>query len=266
MVGWLVERHIHIVLRLGLSISHPANGIREGNMFNLESLLHGCGMQIAQPLIVIVSVVVGLSALLYGYRLFRLFVFLAGFALGTGIACFFTDTPTAVAAGLVSGTICCVLWYLGVFALGASLGAIVALAAGLGDSTAVVIVAVMFGFIAIAIRKLMIVVSTSYFGATLLVGAITPIMGCRDMIAQLVMSLVVAIVGVICQYIVTSGKGYVSEASPASPHSNSKATKNEGLASCGQQESKSDAMICDVPSNEVNEVAWDENKPDSQAI
>lgn len=220
----------------------------------------------AQPLIVIISLVVGLSALLYGYRLFRLFVFLAGFALGTGIAFFFTDTPTAIAVGVVTGAICCVLWYLGVFVLGASLGAIVALAAGLGDSTAVVMVAVIFGFIAIAIRKLMIVVSTSYFGATLLVGTITPIMGCRDMIAQLVMSLVVAIVVVICQYSVTSGKGYVSEASSASPHSNSKTTKNEELDSSGLQESKSDAMICDVPINKGNGAAWNENKPDSQAI
>ena len=189
-------------------------------MFTLESLLHGYGMQIAQPLIMIISVVVGLSALLYGYRLFRLFVFLSGFALGTGIACFFTDTPTAVAAGLVTGVICCVLWYLGVFVLGASLGAIVALAVGLGDSTAVAIVAAIFGFIAIAIRKLMIVISTSYFGATLLVGAIAPIIGCHDMIVQLVMSLVITIIGIICQYSVTSGKGYVSKTSSASPHSN----------------------------------------------
>lgn len=235
-------------------------------MFTLESLLHGSGMQIAQPLIVIISVVVGLLALQYGYRLFRLFVFLAGFALGTGIACLFTDTSTAVAVGVVTGAICCVLWYLGVFALGASLGAIVALAAGLGDSTAVVIVAVIFGFIAIVFRKLMIVVSTSYFGATLLVGSIAPIMGYRNMIAQLVMSLVVTIVGVICQYSVTSGKGYVSKASSASPHSNSKATKNDELASSGSQESKSDAMICDVTSNKGNGAAWNQNKPDSQAI
>ncbi len=266
MVGWLVERLIHNVLRLGLSISHPANGIMGGNMFTLESLLHECGMQIAQPLIVIISVVVGLPALLYGYRLFRLFVFLSGFALGTGIACFFTDTPTAVAVGLVTGTICCVLWYLGVFVLGALLGAIVALAAGFGDSTAVVIVAVIFGFIAIAIRKLMIVISTSYFGATLLVGAITPIMGCRDMVAQLAMSLVLTVVGVICQYSVTSGKSNVPRTSSASPHSNSKTTETAELTSSKPQESKSDARICDVPSNKGNGASCDENKPDSQTI
>lgn len=204
-------------------------------MFTLESLLHGCGIQIAQPFFVVISVIVGLSALLYGYRLFRLFVFLVGFALGIGIACFFTDTPTAVAIGLVTGALCCVLWYLGVFVLGAALGVIVALATGLGDSTVVVIVAVIFGFLAIAIRKLMIVVSTSYFGANLLVGAVAPTVGCRDMIVQLFLSLIVAIIGVICQYTVTSGRSNVPNTSSASSYSDAETTKNEELASGGHR-------------------------------
>lgn len=199
-------------------------------MFTLESLLSG--MHIAQPILVCISVLVGLSALLYGYRLFRLFVFLVGFALGISIAGFFADTSMALVIGLFAGCICCALWYLGVFVLGAALGAVVALAIGFHDSVSVSVIAIICGFLAIAIRKLMIVISTSYFGASLLVGGIAPVVGLRDVIVQLVISLVITVVGVCSQYNMMSGKSKTPESSTTPPSSDAEVT-NENISASG---------------------------------
>lgn len=199
-------------------------------MFTLESLLRESGMQIAQPILVGISAIAGLLSLLYGYRLVRLFVFLVGLALGSCIAGFFTDTPTALLIGLFVGATCCVLWYLGVFAIGAALGMVVAFVMGLHDSVYISVAALIFGSLAIAIRKLMIIISTSYFGASLMVGGVAPVLGLHDMIIQLFISLVVTIVGIICQYSVTDGKGKVPEASSVSSSSSIELKQNDEFA------------------------------------
>lgn len=201
-------------------------------MFTIESLLRGSGMQIPQTILVVISTIVGLSALLYGYRLVRLFVFLVGFALGVTIAGFFTDTPTALLIGLFAGAICCALWYLGVFVIGAALGAIVAIVVGFQDTVMVSAVAIVFGFLAISIRKLMIIIATSYFGAILLVGGVSTV--------QFVVSVFVAAVGVACQYTVTCGKGKEVESSSSSSSSDAE-VKNDGGDLDRLQEPKPDA-------------------------
>ena len=206
-------------------------------MFTIESLLRGSGMQIAQPILVAISAIIGLSALLYGYRLVRLFVFLVGFALGVTIAGFFTDTPTALLIGLFAGAICCAWWYLGVFVIGAALGAMVAIVVGFQDTVMVSAVAIIFGLLAIAIRKLMIIISTACFGACLLVGAIAPTLGLRDMAVQSVLSLAVTLIGVTCQYSVTCGKGKEAESSSSSSSSDTE-VKNDEVNSDRLQEPK----------------------------
>lgn len=185
-------------------------------MITLETLLSENGLHVAQPAVIAISVVVGLAALLYGYRLFKLFVFLAGFAIGMSVGQLFTNTPVAILIGLVVGALCYVLWFIGVFLLGAAVGVIVAFSIGLRDSVAVAVVAVACGCLAVAIRKLMIIIYTSYFGAGLLIGATAPALGLHDMTAQVVLSLLVAVVGVVCQYKFTAGKGRPPAAPAAS--------------------------------------------------
>ena len=107
--------------------------------------------------------------------------------------------------------------------IGAALGAMVAVAIGLSDSIAVVSVAVIFGFLAIAIRKLMIIISTSYFGASLLVGGIDPV--------QSVIAVFIAAVGVACQYTMTSGKGKPKDTADISSASDGRGKENDSSAS-----------------------------------
>ena len=52
-------------------------------MINLESLLSGFAGNLNPAVAGSISVVIGLLALLFGYRLFRAYLFVVGFAVGT---------------------------------------------------------------------------------------------------------------------------------------------------------------------------------------
>lgn len=169
-------------------------------------------MNLPMALVSVVSIAIGLCSLLWGYRLFRLFVFLTGFIVGTIIINTFQELPIALLGGLLVGAICCVLWYLGVFLLGAAFGAVVAWALGIHEQMFVLVMAVIFGCLAIAIRKFMIIVSTSWQGATLIVGSTLQLLNSNGVnvdnqkIVELAVSVLLAVVGIVCQYTVTSGK------------------------------------------------------------
>ena len=184
-----------------------SNTVRKGKaMVDLQSVLENAGVTVAPTVVCAVSTVIGLVALLYGYRLFKLFVFLAGFIVASAVVGMFTNLPVALLAGLLVGAICVALWYLGVFLIGALLGAVLALALGLHDAVLVAAPSLICGILAIAVRKLMIVLSTSWYGACLLSLAFLPMLGLHEQPAQLVVIIVLAVIGVVCQYTVTSGK------------------------------------------------------------
>ena len=175
-------------------------------MINIVSLLEDAGLGLAPVMLMFLSAGVGLLALLFGYRLFRLFMFLAGFAIGSAVLSLFTDVPIAILGGLVVGALCCALWVLGIFALGALLGGIVAMAIGMREQMVILLIAVAFGFIAVAIQKFMIIVSTSWFGANLIASVIAGLSERCNVITQLAITVVIAVVGIVCQYTMTSGR------------------------------------------------------------
>ena len=175
-------------------------------MINLESLLSGFAGNLNPAVAGSISVVIGLLALLFGYRLFRAYLFVVGFAVGTIAASAVTELTMALLCGLLAGLACIVLWYVGLFLLGAACGALLTLALGITFTPLVVAVAILFGILAVVIRKLMIIVSTSWTGAGMILGVVGPALGLRDPVGMLLATLALAAAGVVCQYLLTAGK------------------------------------------------------------
>ena len=175
-------------------------------MLNLESLLPGVFGGVDPMVTGTISVIFGIVTLLFGYRLFRIYLFIVGFAVGTLVASMFTELPLALLCGLISGFVCIGLWYIGLFLLGAACGALLAYALGITFTPVVLAIAIFFGILAIIIRKFMIIVSTSWSGADMIIGVVGPALGIRDAIGRLIATLVLAIIGIVCQYTITSGK------------------------------------------------------------
>ena len=175
-------------------------------MLDIEMLLGRAGIGIVPALLAPVSIVVGLLALLYGYRLVRLFIFLTGFAIGTVVLSLFTEVPVAILGGLLVGVICCALWVLGVFVLGAVVGVLLIAALGVDEQTVFIFGALLFGLLAVIIQKFMVIILTSWSGANLIVPVAAGLIGGGDMLTEFAVTVAVTIVGIVCQYTVTSGK------------------------------------------------------------
>ena len=134
--------------------------------------------QISSPL----AIAVGILACFYGYRILKLTLGIMGFmaAASGGWALGLSWAPNnggvalicAIIAGLIGAALCVWLYFLGIFLLGASAGAIVAAAffnaAGNQPQPILLIVfAVVFGIIALVMQKLMIIASTAFSGSYL---------------------------------------------------------------------------------------------------
>jgi Domain of unknown function (DUF4203) len=133
------------------------------------------------------AIAVGLVACFWGYRLVKLMIGIMGFVAGAAGAWVLLSSlaPShgglvligAAIAGVLGAVICLWLFYLGVFLLGAGAGAVIAAAAlgGTGYQASPVlllIVAVVFGLLALVLQKLMIVLSTAFSGSYLLTAAL----------------------------------------------------------------------------------------------
>jgi Domain of unknown function (DUF4203) len=134
--------------------------------------------QITAPL----AVAIGVLACFGGYRLLKLLLGIVGFAAGaaggwaagsylapghTGIA-----LACAVAGGIFCAVLCIWLFLVGIFVLGASAGVVAAaaLCGGTGQPAQpllLLIVALVFGVLALLLQKLMIIVSTAFCGSYL---------------------------------------------------------------------------------------------------
>lgn len=178
-----------------------------------------------------VQIVLGLLFCFLGYRLFKLVLAVVGFALGatlaaTGVLAVGAEQVWVIMAGVVGGLLGAVLlvllWFVGIFLLGAGL-AVMAVAVPLQAAgvdfprIALLIIAIVGGIVALFLQKLIIVVSTSFSGSLNLVTGVTYFLF-RDsvtpmnmpdqldrptLIGMLVAWFLMGITGVVVQYQVT---------------------------------------------------------------
>lgn len=175
-------------------------------MPTINSFLQQIGIAAAPNAVAVACVVVGLLSLLYGYRLFRLFVFLGGFIVVAALATLFADGFVPLIAGLVAGVLCLAFMDIGVFLIGALLGGLVAVTCAIDNQIVLMAAGLVGGVVALALRKIMIVLSTSWSGAYLLVGVMAGVSEIADLKVLAAMQIVLTIVGVVCQYTVTPGR------------------------------------------------------------
>ena len=175
-------------------------------MPTINSFFQQIGIAAAPNAVAVACVVVGLLSLLYGYRLFRLFVFLGGFIVAAALATLFADGFVPLIAGLVAGVLCLAFMDIGVFLIGALLGGLVAVTCAIDNQILLMAAGLVGGVVALALRKIMIVLSTSWSGAYLLVGVVAGAAGIVDLKVLAAMQIVLTAAGVVCQYTVTSGR------------------------------------------------------------
>jgi hypothetical protein len=133
------------------------------------------------------AAVVGSLICFAGYRLVKLTLALMGFIAGAaggwavGLALAPNNTTIALVCALIAGVIvailCVWLFFFGVFVLGACAGAVVAAAVfhATGypvQALLILIVAVIFGVLALVLQKFMIILSTAFSGSYLVTAAI----------------------------------------------------------------------------------------------
>jgi hypothetical protein len=139
--------------------------------------------QLAAPL----ALVAGLLTCFWGYRILKITLGITGFIVGMAAGSSFGlsvapgNDAVALICGLVAGVIgaalCVWLFFLGVFLLGASTGAIVG--AAICSAAAIqpqpiilIVVSIVFGLVALALQKFMIILSTGFGGSYLITAGI----------------------------------------------------------------------------------------------
>lgn len=175
-------------------------------MPTINSFFQQIGIAAAPGAVAVGCAVVGLLSLLYGYRLFRLFVFLGGFVVAAALGALFSNGLVPLIAGLAAGVLCLAFMDIGVFLVGALLGGLVAVTCGIESQVVLIAAGIAGGIVALALRKVMIVLSTSWSGAYLLVGVVAGAAGIVDLKVLAAMQIVLTAAGVVCQYTVTSGR------------------------------------------------------------
>jgi hypothetical protein len=172
-----------------------------------------------QTVVMLVVGAFGAVSLLFGYRLYRAFIFFVGFIVGVLIAPHVQSEPNILVTilfGLISGAILVVLWYVGLFLLGAACGVVLCAALGINFPVLVFALAITCGVLAIVLRKAMIIISTSWNGASALAPMLASLFKVRDSNAETVIALILVTVGIVFQYTVSGRRKPVAPA-PASP-------------------------------------------------
>ena len=131
-------------------------------------------------LIVFASIIWGAAICFFGYRIFRIVIAIIGFLVGAavagtlGLAWFHGETlpmiVVALVGGFVGAALATLLYFVGVFLLGAAGGALIGtlLSAQIGaglEPIIVIILAIIGGIVAIILQKLIIIVCTSFGGS-----------------------------------------------------------------------------------------------------
>lgn len=143
-------------------------------------------------LIALASIGLGVVYCFFGYRIFRVLLGILGFILGASAAAavaldIFGRAPVIVIlAGLVGGiigaTLLVVLYFVGIFLLGAWLGSLLGvLLTGGGRSTVqiviILVLAIIGGVAAVVLQKWMIILSTALSGAWAIVSGVLHLVG-----------------------------------------------------------------------------------------
>ena len=185
---------------------------------NLYTVLAGMMSGADQAVVMLVAGVFGVLSLLFGYRLWRLFIFIVGFITGVLVAQFVQSNPNilvSVLFGLISGALLVVLWYVGLFLLGAACGVVLCAAVGIHFPVLVFAFAILCGVLAIVLRKAMIIISTSWNGASTLAPILASLFKIGDVNAVTVIALVLTVGGIVFQYMTSKNKRPVGPAAPA---------------------------------------------------
>ncbi len=139
----------------------------------------------------LISIGVGVVQCFFGYRFFKFVLGLTGFVAcgfvaGT-IAYGMTDSEivgvaTGIVVGILGAWLFVALYFVGVFVIGAYFGAILSLlvfaAAGAEPQLVLVAIgAIVAGILAVAVQKIMIMLSTAFGGAWLIVQGVTFFLG-----------------------------------------------------------------------------------------
>ncbi len=125
------------------------------------------------------GILLGPIVCLFGYRIFKVMLFITGFFVGAALAGTFTFAKSyenyiiifaCLIGGLFGGLLTLCLYYLGVFVIGAlfggSIGAVLFIVAKTSPEPVVLLIlAIIGGIVAIVIHKFMIIISTAFGGA-----------------------------------------------------------------------------------------------------
>jgi len=138
----------------------------------------------------LILLVLGILNCFFGFRVFRVALALWGFAVGAVFAGSLVPVDSgmllrlsaALVGGVIGAAVFSVLYFAGVFVAGAVLGFL--LAAGIANALGMqpniligLIVAVIFGLLALAVNKLIIILATSFGGAWSLVQVVALLSG-----------------------------------------------------------------------------------------
>ncbi|HET55639.1 MAG TPA: DUF4203 domain-containing protein [Ignavibacteria bacterium] len=168
----------------------------------------------------VIMIIVGGLSCFYGFRIFRIIMAVLGFVIG-GLLALIAGASTFVAIlwGIVGALLLYFLYILAVFLTGAVLGLLLGIIlAGLLQAFQAVLVFAILGFIlggiaAVILNKLIIILSTSFFGANWLVSGFLYLFlyNTRKIISQtmgvasidylaIALTLIVFVIGVLYQY------------------------------------------------------------------
>lgn len=191
-------------------------------------------MQSLMPVFIAIEVIFGVLWLLFGYRLIKFFIFVAGFLVGMTVASILPDSNsfTVLLGGLIGGGLSLALWYLGIFMIGALAGVLLGIALGVNVKEVYYVLAIVGGVLAIVVRKFMIIVSTSWSGATTLVPLAASLFGNHpDERIIFILEILLMAFGIFFQYKTSPKKEVVAAATKTEPDPPEKPAETESSTS-----------------------------------
>lgn len=164
----------------------------------------------------VVSGIIGAVMLLFGYRVWKVYLFIVGSFVGWLIAWCFTDLMNALLIGLCAGLLSIVLWYVALFLISGILGMALVYLSGARQMEVQVTVGVLLGILALVFRRLIIILLTSFSGACSVIGMVDFFFPVDDQV-YLLLSVGLAVIGIVLQYTVLAAKPVGVQDETASP-------------------------------------------------
>ena len=183
--------------------------------------------------VIIISIIIGLLQCFLGYRKFKFILGVLGFMFGAILAGTiglqiseesYIALISGVLGGFVGAALFMVLYYIGIFVMGAALGGglayLIISTSSNSESIPLIVMAVIGGILALVLQKLMIIISTAFGGSWAVVSGVSYFTTNFDMrrieyflrragtqlYVILLCTLVLAICGIVIQYRASSPK------------------------------------------------------------